>query len=294
MDFYVKILYILQIINVKMSKQYRLFLMKIFILSSILVLVFNVAWMFMTEENLELNSAQENNNKTNFTNIETPLLAKTWVALTTNVWIRYKQRTETPATIYRDIYSISEIISREKIANKELIWNNMLILEEYSNVLKTDIKALINQSYDKPRALNALIDQLEFRYTLWVENMKKLNRQKQIFINSMTSSSTSIESLKEKITWDFKNNKSKESLENIEKYLELKKEYYYARTYTIYINHFLTRYNYLNNYNKKLLDTLINNKDALVKDAYIVLPDSWTGLLKKFDLIYDEAEFKQK
>ncbi|MBT3726873.1 hypothetical protein HOG21_04145 [bacterium] len=63
-------------------------------------------------------------------------------------------------------------------------------------------------------------------------------------------------------------------MDNIEKYLELKKEYYYSKTYIIYINHFLERYNFLNNYNKRLLDTLINNKDALIKNTYIVLPDS--------------------
>jgi hypothetical protein len=41
------------------------------------------------------------------------------------------------------------------------------------------------------------------------------------------------------------------------------------------------------------LDTLINNKDALIKDAYVVIPDSWTQLLKKFDLIYDEKTLKR-
>jgi hypothetical protein len=77
-----------------------------------------------------------------------------------------------------------------------------------------------------------------------------------------------------KIESDFVNNNSEGSLENINKYLELKKEYYYARTYVVYINHFLNEYNYLNEYNKILLDTLINNREALIKDAFVVIPDS--------------------
>jgi hypothetical protein len=42
-----------------------------------------------------------------------------------------------------------------------------------------------------------------------------------------------------------------------------------------------------------LLDTLINNKEALIKDAFVVIPDSWADLLRSFDLIYSEEEFKQ-
>jgi hypothetical protein len=90
----------------------------------------------------------------------------------------------------------------------------------------------------------------------------------------MTRIDAKIEILKQKIESDFKKNQQKESLENINNYLELKKQYYYSRTYIVYINHFLNEYIYLSNYNKKLLDTLINNKEALIKNAYIVLPDT--------------------
>jgi hypothetical protein len=55
----------------------------------------------------------------------------------------------------------------------------------------------------------------------------------------MDSVNTKIDSLKIKIDTDFKNNDSVESLANINTYLDLKKEYYYAKTYIVYINHFL-------------------------------------------------------
>jgi hypothetical protein len=150
----------------------------------------------------------------------------------------------------------------------------MISVEEYKNILKTNVKQLIDTSYDKPRILNAFIEQLEYRYTLAFENINTLNQQKTVFLNNMNSSNSKIETLKVKIEKDFIENNSKESLKNIDEYLELKKEYYYSKTYIVYINHFLNEYNYLNNYNKLLLDTLINNKDALIKNSFVVIPDS--------------------
>ncbi len=283
-----------------MSKQINKFLAKILILSTFLVLVFNI-WVNLINANSDINKTSKNNNSTTLNNNSTTFksvnnnsLWKVWVAITTNIWIQFKKRWEIPATIYKEVFSISEIISNQNTANKELIWKNMIAIEEYKNILKTNIKQLINNSFDKPRTLNAFIDQLEYRYTIWIINAKKLTEQKSIFNQNMIAINWKIEALKAKIEKDFKENNAEESLENINQYLELKKQYYYSRTYIIYINHFLSEYNYLNKYNKLLLDTLINNKDALIKNAYVVIPDSWSSLLKKFDLIYDENQIKSK
>lgn len=283
-----------------MSKQINKFLAKILILSTFLVLVFNI-WVNLINANSDINKTSKNNNSTTLNNNSTTFksvnnnsLWKVWVAITTNIWIQFKKRWEIPATIYKEVFSINEIINNQNTANKELIWKNMIAIEEYKNILKTNIKQLINNSFDKPRTLNAFIDQLEYRYTIWIINAKKLTEQKSIFNQNMIAINWKIEALKAKIEKDFKENNAEESLENINQYLELKKQYYYSRTYIIYINHFLSEYNYLNKYNKLLLDTLINNKDALIKNAYVVIPDSWSSLLKKFDLIYYENQIKSK
>lgn len=276
-----------------MSKQFNNFLLKILVLSVFIVLSFNI-WDNLINANwVKWNIIENTENQSNFKKINNSSIWKTWVAITTNLWIRYTQKAEAPATIYKDIFSVSEIITNQDNANKELIWINMQNVNEYKNVLKTNVKQLLDTSYDKPRILNAFIEQLEFRYTIWAKSINTLNEQKTVFINNMTNADAWIEALKLKIESDFTNNYPEESLENINKYLELKKEYYYSRTYVVYINHFLNEYNYLNEYNKILLDTLINNKEALIKDAFVVIPDSWTALLKNFNLIYTEEEFKQ-
>jgi len=56
--------------------------------------------------------------------------------------------------------------------------------------------------------------------------------------------------------------------------LKLKQENTNALTYIIFINKFLNYYVILNEYNKKVLDTLINNKEILIKNTQLVIPDT--------------------
>jgi hypothetical protein len=90
----------------------------------------------------------------------------------------------------------------------------------------------------------------------------------------MTRNDTNVENLKIKIGTDFSKFDTSSTLENINEYIILKNDYTYARTYIIFVNKFIAQYSFLNEYNKVLLDTLINNKDILVKDSFVVIPDS--------------------
>jgi hypothetical protein len=90
----------------------------------------------------------------------------------------------------------------------------------------------------------------------------------------MTRTDSNTEVLKTKIGSDFSKFDSASTIENINNYIVLKNDYIYARTYLIFVNKFLNQYTFLNEYNKVLLDTLINNKDILSKNSFIVLPDS--------------------
>lgn len=170
----------------------------------------------------------------------------------------------------------------------------MVAVQEYKNILRTNIRELIANSYDKRDVLEAFIEQLEFRFKNGSLNANNLLKQKATFEQSMSQANSDIENLKTKITNDFKNYDAQASVENIEKYTQLKEKFYFSRTYIIYINQFLAEYNFLNEYNKRLLDILINNKEAIIKDAFIVIPDtSDVDALRSFDLIFDEKEVKK-
>lgn len=280
-----------------MTTNTKKFIIKVFILSIIIILVYNI-WDYYLNANSkviisnEINNTNTNINKQNFKKIDYSWFWNTSVAITTNIGINFKKIQELPATIYQEIFSISELINN-KNAKNELIWNNMIIINEYLNVLKVDVKQLINSNVDKLAILNAYIDQLEFRYTSWINNQKILVEQKTIFEQNITNSDNKVAILKEKIALDFKNNDAKATLKNIEEYTKLKEEYYYSKIYISYINQFLAQYNFLNNYSRDLASLLINNKEAIIKDAYLVIPTNWwLKALSDFKLLFNEGEPK--
>jgi len=185
-------------------------------------------------------------------------------------------------------------MSNKDNADKNIISNNMLEIKAYVNVMKTDIKSLIQNSSDKSSTLKAFIAEWEYRYKSALKSIKNLNTQRWILEANIKKNNNDINNLKAKIDSNFSWFETKKTIENINSYLKLKKEYNYSRVYIIFINQFINQYSYLNSYNKVLLDTLINNKEAIIKDAFIVIPDSWNSLLQKLNLIYSEAKFKWK
>ena len=170
--------------------------------------------------------------------------------------------------------SFQEAMFDRKKAKDSIIGKNMISIQEYRNVLQTSIKNLIGNALNKKDVLDAYISQLEYRYENTVNIQKNLLEQRQIFENEMTKANEKVAQIKSKIETDFNNYDESESLENIDNFLEEKQKYYFARTYIVYINQFLREYQYLNAYNKNLLDVLINNKEAIIKDAYVIVPNN--------------------
>lgn len=279
-----------------MNRNFRKFLVKVFLLTTFIVLVFTTGPSLLNAFTNKNNSSENTNqtNKNTFQSTEIQRLWKTWVALAINVWTRYTQISQTPAYIYSDALWISQLLQNEDLLNTDwwIIAENMLITQEYKNVLKTDIKSLLANTYDKAEMLDSIIWQLQYRYILATNQIKTLISQRAVFEKEMTDSVAQNEILKTKIDADFQKNNATFSVQNIENYVELKNKYYYAKIYVVFINQFLNDYNILNEYNKGLLDTLINNKDAITKDAYIVIPDSWVDFLRDFNLLYEESDYK--
>ena len=150
-----------------MNKNIKNFIKKVFIISTLIVVIFNIWDNFL---NANTKSDNENINISNskvYKASNTSNLGPTWVAISTNLWTNFTQVKNLPATIYKEIFSVSDLIEGKNI-NSELIWKNMIIIKEYLNILKTDVKQLINNSYNKNDILNAYIEQLEFRYKNWI------------------------------------------------------------------------------------------------------------------------------
>ncbi|EKE26630.1 MAG: hypothetical protein ACD_4C00221G0001 [uncultured bacterium (gcode 4)] len=160
------------------------------------------------------------------------------------------------------------------------------------NILKTDVNKLLAWATDREMMLTSFLDQLQLRYKNSNEELNVLKQQWTQLQGVINSSNSLIWTYKNDLTAAYKTmnyNKTKETLDN---YLLEKDKNTYASTYLIFIWKFIDSYTILNNYNKALLDTLINNKQALVKNATVVLPDSWNALLKNLNLVKTEAEWK--
>lgn len=238
---------------------------------------------------------QENNstNESQFKRRDIDIIWNVWVAITTNIWTRHKELSEIPVNIYKDTIPIWSIIWNDEEAKNKFISTHIKLIWEYFNVLKTDIKWILSSSNDRAFALDSYISQLEYRYKNANENINDLVDKKNELLSLYNKTEADLNSLKQKIQNDFSKFDYNSTNENIKNYLELKKQNTFARTYIIFINKFISNYTILNNYNKVLLDTLINNKEIIIKNAYVVIPDSGNQLLKDLNLIYNEAEIKK-
>lgn len=266
---------------------------KIIMLTWVFFVIINYFWYLLNADNESKSTPASNENLQNFVNKDVEIVWAAWVAISTNIWTRLKQTKDIPVTVTNDVVDVWYIIANQSEAKDKIIATNMVAISEYLNILKTDVKALLSSSNDRSFALNSYISQLEYRYKAWIENSKNLMNQKTELVKSYNESEKELNVLRTQIWKDFSSFNSKNTKSNIDQYLKLKQNSTNAKTYIVFINKFISYYATLNNYNKKLLDTLINNKEILVKNTQVVLPDSWTDLLKDLNLIYDESEWKK-
>lgn len=264
------------------------FFSQISIVSLIFLLAFQVPVLAQT------GSVQKNQaNKHLYKNSETRSLSVVGVAIATNIGTKHTQIRSLPATLYKDVLSIEEVLNKSQSAGDDIISKNMILIQEYLNISRTDIKSLLSNSYDKSGTLKSYLDTLKTRYNLANRQIASLSQQKQIFETTMVQTNNQIENLKTKISNDFSAVNTQATLENIDKYLELKNTYTTARMYVIFINKFIEQYNYLNEYNSNIANILIQNTDAIIKDSYVVIPESWDiNLLQDLNLIFDANEVK--
>lgn len=252
-----------------------------------------------TSTNTQTTTSEKNENITNFKSINSSEIARTWVAIWTNIWTKHfennwkKEVNSAESSIYKEIFSIEELKKNRILAKENLINKNMLETKEYFYLLRTDFKSLIEKSKNKKNTLETIYTQLKIRYNNAIDSIKNLQSQKAILLAELESINSRTESLKAELSQNFKNSDNVAVNENIEKYLELKNEYIFIRTYTVFVNNFLKYYVALNEHNLKLINALSLNKDAIIKWSYIVLPSSGNEVLKEYGLLYTEEEFQQ-
>lgn len=215
-----------------------------------------------------------------------------WVALSFNIGTKLQDKSNIPVNLTQEALPISELIWDKWTWRKKFISSNMVAINEYLNVLKTDVNNLLDSSSDRESTLSSFIEQLEYRYKNTQERLQNLQSQANELQWVINSSNSSLKSLKNDLVSAYKNLDYDRTEENFATYIDEKEKNTYASVYLVFVWRFANSYSVLNQYNKQLLDTLINNKEALIKNVTITFPDTWTSFMKDLNLIQTEKEAK--
>jgi len=268
------------------------FVKKVLMIWILLSFFINLLVTYFASVGSESTYASSISNETKFKKVNAWYLGTVWVAVSLNVWTKLKSAKDTPVSITTEVLPISYILANKTVSRNKIITSNMVGINEYLNIVRTDINKMLDQSSDRGAMLESYIDQLELRYKTTIDQINILKEQSSQLNSAVASSDQNITRLKDWLTASYKTLDYDKTEINLDEYLKEKDKNTYAKTYLVFIGKFIQSYTLLNEYNKVLLDTLINNKEALIKNVTVVMPDSWTNLMKKFNLVKSEAEFK--
>ena len=270
-----------------------IFFVKIAIISCMFVAAFQFAWIYWEDKSTEVKPTVETNN-TSFSSAYVSNYATVWVALSTRVGIGFTggNTSYSANSFYKDVSFIGASSIEKKSIRKDLISSNMIILSEYLNLSRSDIKSLLDSSSNREKTLEWFISQLEFRYKNSALSIQSLETQKTQLVRYIDELDTKIQEVKTQMENDFSAGKVDATVSNVDTYFELREEYTQTFTDIVFINQFIKQHTFLNTYNTGILDTLINNKTAIINQTYVVIPDSGDQYLRPLELIFDEADIK--
>ena len=274
-----------------LQKEIKDFTKKVLLLGIVLSFLINLIFTYVSSINGG-SSTYAAGNDGKFQRANVPYLGNTGVAIAMNIGLHEKEKQNTPINLYAEVMPVGEMLADTGVGRKKLISSNMVAANEYLNVLRTDVNTLLDSSTDREAMLESFLDQLKYRYTSTNSYLSILSAQVTELQGTVTTSDLAIENIKTSMTTAYKNLDYDKTEELINQYLAEKQKNTYARTYLVFIGKFISTYQILNNYNKVFLDTLINNKQALIKNVTVVLPDSGTNLMKQLNLVKTEAEWK--
>ena len=197
--------------------------------------------------------------------------------------------------IFDEILEINDMINNPEKVRVAMIQKNMIIIKEYLSFLRNDVQAGVDGSENKSVFLDAYASQLEFRYNNAVNSQKTLLSQKVYLEGIITESNANIERIKLQLNNDFKWFDDRAVSIDVENYLEQKQRGNVAATYLIFTNKFLEQYEFLNNYNRGLLNTATFqqwNGWTISTDSSLRTLDWWNNILRDLDLLRNDEIFQ--
>lgn len=275
------------------QKSLHVFFMKVALSSCVFLAAFELINPLWYGKNTGEVYAENQNAQTYLSASYTPL-GTSGVALSTRIGTKWTNASITSRSdsYFREVLALGIDAETRKALRDKFLAENMQQIREYLELSRVDINELLTQSSDRKTALENHISGLESGYKNAALSSANLQKLKELFLSELETTSNSIESIKTQMATNFSASDAESTLEDADTYFDFRNTYTEVFTDIVFINQFLKQYEFLNAYNKGLLDTLINNKKALIEGSYVVIPDSGDEFLKPLHLIYDEAEIK--
>lgn len=194
--------------------------------------------------------------------------------------------------LYEEVIPLSSILADKTTGRDKIIASHMIAAQEYINVLQMDVNKTLDQSSDRQAMLESIIDGLKYRGNKTNEYLSSLSSQRTELQAALDASTRKINDLKGQLSANYQKMDFEGTQKALDDYIVEKNNETYARSYLAFLDKFTAMYTSLNAYNRKLLDTLVSNKEALIKNVTVVLPDSGSEFMGKLELLRKAGDVK--
>lgn len=215
-------------------------------------------------------------------------------AVSLSVWQKDKWTNSTLYTGNTSLLSIAEVLSRPADWQKRLIGWNMASLQAYAHLLETDIVKMLDAANDRWAVLDEHIGLLRDYWNKTNERLKVLEEQINELQALLAKSTEDTNGARWVLESSFTNLDYNGVDNAIDTYTKAKNEDTRARVYLVYLEKFKKAYTLLQTKNKKVLDVLVSNRDALIKRTTIVIPASGTNILKELWIVESQSDYEAK
>lgn len=258
------------------------------IFTIIFAVVIHFAWEYFASDS----SAQAHNNAT-FENANISYIGNSATALSLRIGgVKQTKTSSFGVGNVDNTISIAEVFSNPTLGQTKLIESNMMAITAYANALKTNIIEMMTNSPNRVAALDNHISLLKSYYIKTQERLSIIAEQKNELKALMTSISDKQKSAKNTLQESYNVLEYSGVNTAINDYLDAKNLDSRAKIYGIYLERFEKSYLALQAKNKKILDAIINNREGIIKQSVVVIPDTGADIIKELGLIQSEADYK--
>jgi hypothetical protein len=262
------------------------------ILTLIFTLVLHLSWSYIAPY-LGM-GASASTNDMRFSQTSTTYLGSIATALSLSIGKQDKKAKYATIDTNSEInISIRDVIEDPEVGEKKLIWGNMAAISSYRALLAQDIATMLDQAPSREVALDDHIALLRGYGNRTNERMRSLGEQIAELQAIISANKESIAQSQALMTSSYTSLDYAWVDRAISTYADARSSDSRAVLYLSYLDRFQRMYTSLQAQNRKILDTLINNRDAIIKRAIIVIPDSGTEMMRELNLIQSESEYKK-